>query len=90
LAMLFTFIAGISGLIVPGIASVVGLPALVLLGYSTHAISFIANLPNAKTEVEFNSHLLEISYAFLLLLILYLWRKTQHSFRKETALERTR
>jgi competence protein ComEC len=89
-AMLFTFIAGMSGLIVPGIASIVGLPALALLDYSTHAISFIANLPNAKTEIEFNTRLLEISYAILLLLILFLWRKTQHSFRKETALERMR
>jgi competence protein ComEC len=83
LAMLFTFVAGLAGLIMPSFATVAGLPAWGLLSYSVHAISFVANLPNAKTEVGFNYHMLEISYAILLLLILFLWRKTQHSFRKE-------
>jgi competence protein ComEC len=87
LAMLFTFIAGILGLLVPSIAGIAGLPALSLLSYSTHIISFIANLPNAKTEIDFSSKLLIVSYLMLFLLILFLWRKTQHSFRKETAHE---
>jgi hypothetical protein len=84
LMMAFTFYAGLAGLFVPGIAWLISVPAVILLSYSAHAISFVANLPNAKTEIVFSPYFLVISYIFLVIAIGLLWNKTRHSFRKES------
>jgi competence protein ComEC len=83
LAMLFTFIAGVVGLIVPTYASVAGTPALAILHYSISAVNFIANLPNAKLELNFSINALSASYAILILLMTILQRKTKHRFRED-------
>jgi competence protein ComEC len=85
-AMLFTFFAGLAGLFAPAIATWVGLPATFLLTYSIHVIGYIAGLPNAKTEIIFNVYELILAYAFLLLVVLYLWKITSHKFRDEPTL----
>jgi hypothetical protein len=54
-----------------------------LLNYSVSIISFIANLPNAKTDITFSPNLLVVSYIFVIFTIGFLWRKTRHSFRKD-------
>jgi competence protein ComEC len=83
LAMMFTFIAGLAGLLVPSIAPLVGLPAAIILRYSIRVINYIANLPNAKMEVTFSVIGLIASYMCLIAGAVYLWKKTKHKFRDE-------
>jgi competence protein ComEC len=83
LAMMLTFLAGLAGLIVPAAAGIISAPAALLLNYSVHTISYVAGLPNAKTEVVFSLGLLVVSYIFLSVFVGFLWHKTKHSFRKE-------
>jgi hypothetical protein len=61
----------------------VGAPATFLLSYSVHIIGFVANLPNAKSEVALTPGMLIISYFLLAATIGYLWKKTNFKYRKE-------
>jgi competence protein ComEC len=81
--MACTFYAGLAGLFMPGIAWLVSVPAVISLSYSARVISFVANLPNAKTEVTFSPYMLVLSYIFIVITIGHLWNKTRHSFRKD-------
>jgi competence protein ComEC len=81
LAMMLTFIAGVAGLIVPGIASLFGIAAAVILNYMIKTIGFISNLPGAKSEITFSLSQLVVSYMVLTVIITILWRKTKHNFR---------
>lgn len=80
-AMLFTFLAGVGGLIIPGLAGFFGVPATALLSYCTFVIEKIANLPSAQGEVSVSRYYLAGSYIFAVLLMIWLWRKTKHNFR---------
>ena len=50
LAMLLVSIAGIGGLLVPGIATVIGWPAQILLGGMVKVIEWCANIPWAQSQ----------------------------------------
>ncbi|MGH7158098.1 MAG: ComEC/Rec2 family competence protein [Candidatus Saccharimonadales bacterium] len=82
LAMLFTFLAGIVGLIAPGIAVWIGWPAGLILTYCTGVINWISELPGAASEVEIGSTTVATGYVLIVLATLYLWRKTGHNFRQ--------
>lgn len=81
LAMACTFAAGIGGLLLPGIASIVAYPAHLLLAYMVWVIGRVAGLPGAQEEVSFGIAWLVGSYVILSLLSFYLWRKTGLDFR---------
>lgn len=83
LAMLFTFVAGIAGLAIPGLSDIFGLPAALLLRYSTEVIKKFANLPNAQNELTFNPALMLIGYILITASIIYMKRRTSHDFRGE-------
>lgn len=85
MAMLLTFIAGIIGLALPGLAEIGGLPATLVLKYSTSVIQRIANLPNSQIELVFNAPLMIASYIFIAVVITYLIRRTKHDFRRENS-----
>lgn len=82
-AMLFTFLAGVGGLILPGLAGLFGLPATALLTYCTVVIEKIAGLPGAQGEISLDRSLLIGSYIFATAFIVGLWHKTKHNFRSE-------
>jgi competence protein ComEC len=82
-AMMLTFIAGLAGLVLPGIAVWFGIAATFILHYMVKIIGFIANLPGAKSEVAFGLPMLVISYIILVLIITSLWLKTKHKFRSD-------
>jgi competence protein ComEC len=84
LAMLCTFITGISGLIIPGIAEIIGLPATWILKYSTTVIEKLATMPNSQNELSFNPALMSVSYLVIAIVIIYLKRRTKHDFRATT------
>ena len=87
-AMLFTFIAGIAGLAVPSLAWLVGIPATLLLRYSTGVIDKMANMPDAQKELVFNTSLMIAGYIAIAILMIFLKRRTGHDFRGEDAIEK--
>lgn len=80
--MLLTFFAGVGSLLLPSGAQVFGYPATLLLRYMTAVIEKVAGLPNAQGEVSFGIGALVASYLLLLLVAVYLWRKTGYQFNK--------
>jgi len=89
LAMVLTFAAGLGGLLMPGIAAVIGLPAQWLLGYMVWVVGTVADLPGAQEEISFGGGWLVAGYLILSLLSLYLWRKTGLDFRADSDIAKT-
>ena len=81
LAMLATFIAGLGGLIVPGLAGIFGLPAYALLSYCIFIIEKIAGLPGAQGDISVSMTVVVFCYIMAVSVILLLWYKTKHNFR---------
>lgn len=86
LIMLFTFVAGVGGLVLPAVAGLLGLPANLLLQYVTTIVGWASNLPGAQSEVKFTVAWLVASYVALLGIIIVLWRRTKHDFKQFTKL----
>ncbi len=84
LAMLLTFIAGVAALIVPAIATIVGFPALLVLGYMTNTATYLSGVPWAQTTLEVGPMFLLLYYAALLVFCGYIWRRTRFSFMRST------
>jgi competence protein ComEC len=86
-AMLLTFFAGLAGVMFMPIAKVFGFPADAVLSYMTTAVDKLASLPWAEGELAFGPIELVASYALLLALGIFLWRKTKHDFRNDNIVE---
>jgi competence protein ComEC len=87
LAMALTFIAGLAGLLLPGLAILFGAPASALLSYMTNVINQLAGLPLAQGKINFNVLMLVFSYILLTMLSVFLWYKTRHDFRQDNIIE---
>jgi len=87
LAMLLTFIAGIAGLVVPAIASWVGLPATWLLEYMITTTQYLANLPWAQTKLVAPWWISPAYYVVLAGICVYVWRVTKFSLRTASIVE---
>jgi len=81
LAMLCTFIAGVVGLILPQLAITAGLPATLILRYSTQVIAKVSDLPSATIELKFNPWIMIVSYVGIATLIIYMKWRTHYDFR---------
>ncbi len=79
--MLLTFISGLAGLFLPLVVGLFGLSVQVLLGYMKWVVDVTAHLPGAKMEVTFGIPALIAGYFAIILLLIYLWRKTRYDFR---------
>lgn len=84
LAMLLTFVAGVVALIAPGLATLAGLPATLILGYMTKVTIYLGELPWAQTTLSLSSYAFTIYYVALILLCLYFWRRTGFHFVRST------
>lgn len=80
LAMILTFIAGSVALLLPATASIVGLPALLVLGYMTRVASYLGDVSWAQTTVEITPYLATVYYIGLVLVCGYIWQRTKFSF----------
>lgn len=85
LTMLLTFVGGVVGVTVPGFAQFFGLPATIILEYMIKVVNVTAKLPGAQSDVTFNTLGVAGSYAAIVLVLLFLWRKTRHNFRASEA-----
>ncbi len=87
LAMALVFVSGLSVVIVPGIAPLIGASAQLLLTYMTSVINWFVAIPNATIEVSFNITMLIISYVVIVIIAIILQRITKHNFRHDNLVE---
>jgi competence protein ComEC len=81
IAMLLTFIVGITALVVPSIVTIVGMPDSWLLHYMTFTSQYLAALPWAKTVVVTPWWAIVAYIIALIIVCVYMQRKTQFSLR---------
>jgi competence protein ComEC len=86
-AMLLTFISGLGTAILPTLATIIGLPAHLLLSYITSVIDFFSDLPWAASEVKIGILGLVICYALIATACFYLWRVTKYNLREVNIVE---
>jgi len=86
LAMLLTFAGGIAGVLLPGIAALVGWPAAMVMKYMTVVINKTASLPGSQAELTYGLLALIASYLVLVLAIVYMHRITGHTFGKDRSI----
>jgi len=84
LAMFCTFFAGLAGALIPAGVQLFGSPASVILQYMTSVVAWIAEQPQAQSEVTFTVPLLIGSYLVLILGCLWLWHKVPQTFTKKS------
>ena len=81
-AMFFSLVAGIGGVFFGSVATVLGLPAYVLLSYIIHVAQFFANLPYAGITIPpFGALWLLLAYALLFEYAAYLHLKKKQPGR---------
>lgn len=87
LAMLLTFIAGLGGVFLPGFATIVGIPAEVVLSYMTQTIIYIGNVPWALQEITLSPIAGLLMYVVLLAITLFFLYKTRLDLAKTSLVE---
>lgn len=87
LAMLLTFIAGIGAMVAPALATIIGLPAQMLLTYMTTAAHYFADLPWAQATLEIQPWVMWIAYVAIVAACVYLWRVTKYDLRQTNIVE---
>ena len=87
LAMLLTFIVGITALVLPSIVGIVGIPASWLLQYMTFTAQYLADLPWAKTVIV-TPWWAVLGYVGLIIVgCMYMQRKTGFKLREVNIIE---
>jgi competence protein ComEC len=86
-AMVLVFLSGLGSLLFPGGAQLFGMPAHWLLSYMTTVVDWGAKLPTAKSEINFGVSALIISYLAILIVIVFIWRKTKFNFYQQNIIE---
>lgn len=87
LAMLLTFIAGIGAMVAPAFATIIGLPAQMLLTYMTMVAHYFADLPWAQATLEIQPWLMWTAYIMIIAICVYLWRVTKYDLRQTNIVE---
>lgn len=80
LAMLLTFVAGVGALVVPPLATLIGFPAVLVLGYMTKVTLYLGSVPWAQTEITMGPAGLIGCYVILVTFCAYMWQRTQYDF----------
>jgi competence protein ComEC len=87
LAMLLTFISGVGALLIPAYAAIFGAPASWLLQYMTTVTQYLAQIPWAQTQADIQPWMLGAAYFGIVLVCVYMWRKTKFNFRGSNIIE---
>lgn len=87
LAMLLTFIAGLSAIAVPPLARVIGLPADWLLGYMVGTARYFAGLPWAVTKIEITPLVAAALYGVIIVGCVLMRRVTRLDLRRANIVE---
>lgn len=86
-AMLLTFIAGIGALLMPGFATIIGLPATWLLGYMTNVANYLSTVPWSVTNLQLSPLGVGLCYVVLIIVCAVLWRVTKYNLRDINIIE---
>jgi len=81
IAMLLTFVAGCGSLALPAIATIIGMPANLLLGYMVGVTNFFANLPFATSNIQLQWWGVALCFSAISAVCLYMWRDTKYNLR---------
>jgi len=87
LAMVLTFIAGIGGLVLPTIATIIGLPATWLLRYMVGVTEYLAGLPWVTTNMQLPWWGVALCYGAITIICVYMWRVTKYNLRDVNLVE---
>jgi competence protein ComEC len=87
IAMLLTFIVGVTAMAIPVIVGIVGLPATWLLHYMTFTSQYLAGLPWAQTKVSPTWWMIVLYIVVLVAACVYMQRKTKFSLRGVNIIE---
>ena len=87
LAMLLTFIVGVTALAIPSIVEIVGIPASWLLEYMTFTAQYVAALPWAQTKLETPWWAIVLYIILLVAACIYMQRKTGFKLRQVNIIE---
>jgi len=79
IAMLFSFIAGVAGMVIPAFAGWFALPAKLILTYIIDMATFFARVPKMKFSISFSAYGLFIMYGSIALISTLLWHKTKQT-----------
>jgi competence protein ComEC len=86
-AMLLTFIAGISNLVIPCVAEFISIPAIWLLHYMISVTEYLASLPWAMSILQFPWWGVIICYGIIIGICFYMWRVTKFNLREVNLVE---
>lgn len=86
LAMLLTFLCGISAIATLPFIELLATPTSWLLGYMTNVATFVAELPWAQSQLEVAPSIWALYGIVLAAVCYWMWRKTNYNFRKGEAL----
>lgn len=86
-AMVATFLAGLSSLILGTNSVLLAKPAELILSYMTSAVEFLSTFPVAVAEVAFSVGWLVACYVILLMTVVFLARRTRHDFASDNVIE---
>lgn len=87
LAMLLTFIAGITGYLAPALEHIVALPAQALLDYMVWVAEYFANLPWSQIDLVMAPWGTALYYALLIAIAWWMWRATRLNLRDSNIVE---
>lgn len=88
LAMLLTFIAGVSAWVLPAVvAESIAMLATALLRYMIEVANYFAALPWAQTTIQASGWMAAAYFAILIIICLYAWRKTGYNLRESNLVE---
>lgn len=87
LAMLLTFIAGVSNLIIPTISNILALPAYFILHYMVKVSDFFADLPWALSNINFGISGLIVCYVLIIFLVFCMSKITKYKLRDVNIVE---
>lgn len=87
LAMLLTFVAGLSQLLLPALAQILSWPAETLLGYMVWAVNWTASFPWAQVKWQLPALGVALSYAVIIGMCVYLRYRTGYQLRQVNIVE---
>ena len=85
-AMLLTLFASFASFIIPFAAGVLAYPAYITLRYMTVISDFLVATPWAYRDISVSFFGVIVSYALIIIVTFYLWKRTCYSFSKLDAL----
>jgi len=87
LAMLLTFVGGIAGVLLPGVAPVIALPATILLSFITEVVQSLAQIPWASLPVTITPPIMLGFYGAVAAVGWLIYTRTKFSFSRTSVVE---